>query len=67
MNTIERFTPTLYLESPFDQPWLNCLYKKGYESFYNDGVKLWIPQTGERQTDVLLVHYSSLNQISGLL
>jgi FkbM family methyltransferase len=66
MSTIGRFAPTLYLETPFDQFWLDCLYDRGYRPFYNDGVKLWTPHTGERQNDVLLVHCSSLNRISGL-
>jgi 2-O-methyltransferase len=65
-KTIGHFVPTLYLETPLDQPWLDCLYERGYRPFYNDGVKLWTPRTGERQNDVLLVHNSRLDQISGL-
>jgi FkbM family methyltransferase len=66
MHSIGRFTPTLYLETPFDQSWLDCLYEKGYRAFYNDGLKLWAPSKGESQTNVLLVHPCNLNQISAL-
>jgi FkbM family methyltransferase len=64
--TIERLLPTLYLETPFDAPWLSRLYENGYRPFYNDGAKLFVPSAGMRQTDVLLVHRSKCSQIARL-
>jgi FkbM family methyltransferase len=64
--TIERLLPTLYLETPFDQPWLSRLYQNGYQPFYNDGEHLFVPSAGMRQTDVLLVHRSRCSRIAHL-
>lgn len=66
LATIERLLPTLYLETPFEQPWLRGLYENGYQPFYNNGAKLFVPQAGMRQTDVLLVHSSRRSQIAHL-
>ncbi|MGY8685728.1 FkbM family methyltransferase [Bradyrhizobium sp. UFLA05-153] len=66
LATIERLLPTLYLETPFEQPWLTRLYENGYQPFYNDGAKLFVPHAGMRQTNVLLVHRSRCSQIAHL-
>jgi FkbM family methyltransferase len=67
LTTIGRLLPALYLETPFDQPWLKELYDSGYQPFYNDGAELFAPHTGPRQTDVLLVHRSRCPQIARLV
>lgn len=64
--TIERLHPALYLETPFEQPWLKRLYENGYQPFYNDGATLFGPHAGMCQTDVLLVHSSRCSQIAHL-
>jgi FkbM family methyltransferase len=66
MRTINELLPILYLETPFDEPWLSSLYDNGYRPFYNDGVKLYTPSAEDRQVNVLLVHHSKLDQISQL-
>jgi hypothetical protein len=55
-DTINRFLPSLYIETPFDVPWLKALYDIGYDAFYNDGYKLYKPSKGEWQSNTLLIH-----------
>jgi len=57
--------PTLYVEAPYDRPWLSVLYDTGYKPFYTDGKSLYPPRESERQTNVLLVHESKIASGAG--
>jgi FkbM family methyltransferase len=62
LNTIDKFLPILYLETPLHQQWLSSLYERGYRPFYNDGISLYAPRDAEHQTNVLLIHQSKSNR-----
>ena len=58
LKTIDRFLPTLYLETSLQPPWLASLYGRGYLPFYNDGARLYAPRENEQQINVLFIHRS---------
>ena len=67
IGLVSALLPTLYLEVAPDRPWMELLYGKGYLPFYTDGAALHPPRPGEWQNDLLLVHRSRTDRLSGLI
>jgi len=67
IGLVSALLPTLYVEVAPDRPWMQLLYGKGYLPFYTDGAALHPPRPGEWQNDVLLVHRSRMDRLSGLI